>query len=458
MSGTRPGSSSAMTSTAALASNAVTLTSGDLERIKRLTKGEFNLNQKTLEQEADEARAALRKQASLERTKAFPNTLAAMRKRKEAAKDERLRAEEEARVKLDKEEEAIRLQERLRILENAHRQLTENTDKMKMLRSMKLASNIHDVRQRQIALAERKRDMEKEADEEAFQRMLLKIKAGDEREKAEAEARAAQRKAVAVGQKIQLAEFLDRKMREMEEYREEGRKIAAATKQRAIEEEEDKERKKLMVIQQNLEMKEANAAIMRAKVEAQKEAEREAERLAAYVAAKQKDAEVKAGIIRAKQEEAWRKARMIAEKVSRIRRSVGQWVLLVSCCFSWSSVSPRLFSQLRSVPFPFPLLVPCRMSASLRPECTARRSASPLPSPRLRPRPTLWRSTAAPCSVRCETTSKRTDSRSRRGWMQRPPTRGDGSRRRRSVLRATCARWTRWRTATSTSGGCVRSS
>ena len=44
-----------------------------------------------------------------------------------------------------------------------------------------------------------------------------------------------------------------------------------------MEEEEDKERKKVAVIQTNLEMREANAAIMRAKVEAQKEAEREAE-------------------------------------------------------------------------------------------------------------------------------------------------------------------------------------
>lgn len=66
-----------------------------------------------------------------------------------------------------------------------------------------------------------------------------------------------------------------------------------------------------------MEMREANAAIMKAKLEAQKDAEKEAERLAIYAAAKQKEAEVKAAIIRAKQEEAWRKARIIAEKNER---------------------------------------------------------------------------------------------------------------------------------------------
>ena len=308
-------------------SAAVILSTGELDRIRRMARQSSELSggggsaTVTLSA-ADEVEAIARtrrKELSTAHTARFPNTLGALRRRKESDRAERRLAEEAARCTLDDAEEDLRQQARLRVLEGAHSAMVDNTDKMKMLRSQRLLSYVHDVRQSQMALAERKRAVEREADEAAFQRMLLRIKDGDERARAEVDARAAQRKAVAAGQRVQLVEFLQRRAVEMEEYREAGRKLAAKAAADAKAEAEETERRRLAVVQANKEMAEINVQLRHIKDAAAKEAEAEAERLEAYVLAKQRDADIKAGIIRGKQAEASRKARLIAEKVRAYR-------------------------------------------------------------------------------------------------------------------------------------------
>lgn len=269
------------------------------------------------EQEREAAAKALRREMSSTRTAKFPNTLAAMRRKKEEDRIERLRAEEEARVVIDEEEEKLRQIERVRVLEAAHRSITENTDKMKMLRSLRLASYVDDVRQAQLAMAERRKKAAAEDEEAAFQRLLLRIKAGDERDAAEAEARAAQRKAVAIGQKAQLADFLRRRMEEMEATRLEGRRIAEKAAADAAADAAERERRKAAVIAANKEMAAINAHLHTLKEEGRAAAAAEEERIAAYAEAKAREAETKAGIIRARREEAARKARLIAERVEK---------------------------------------------------------------------------------------------------------------------------------------------
>jgi len=273
------------------------------------------LSMKTLKEEEDAAARVHRKELSATRTAQFPNTLAALRRRKQHAREERLAVEEEARCKVDAEEDELRQAERLRILEAAHRKLVDNTDKMKLLRSHRLASYVADVREGQVALAERRRAVAKGAEEEEFRALLGTIKEAEARERAEVEARAAQRRAVAVGQKLQLADFLRRRMEEGEAYRAEGRRIAEKAAADAYADEAERERRRAAVVAANREMAEVNAQLMRLKDEGRKEAAREEERLEAYLAAKQREAETKAAIVRGKQEEAARKARIIAEKV-----------------------------------------------------------------------------------------------------------------------------------------------
>merc|ERR1711871_1658882 len=75
------------------------------------------------------------KKLSNERLKHWPNTLEAMRKRKENFIRDKRDKEENDRREVDRQEAEIRKQSRMQTIKRANDMLYEQTDKMKMLRS-----------------------------------------------------------------------------------------------------------------------------------------------------------------------------------------------------------------------------------------------------------------------------------------------------------------------------------
>lgn len=99
------------------------------------------------------------------RTAKWPNTLEAQRKKKEAARQERLQAEEALRCAIDKEEEALKAEQRRLAIERANKMLYDQTDRVKALHTRMHMADIEGVRAEQIAFKERakERDRRREA-------------------------------------------------------------------------------------------------------------------------------------------------------------------------------------------------------------------------------------------------------------------------------------------------------
>jgi hypothetical protein len=294
----------------------IVLPGTELERMRRTVLADKDiLSLKSVDEEREVAARGARKALSDARAARFPNTLAALRKRKLHAREERLAKEEEERARLDDEEETLRQTERLRTLEAASNQIIENTDKMKMLRSQALGAYVRDTCEQQIALNKRKAALEKEEEEERHAALLETIAAGDARERVAIAGRAAKTASLAKDQRVQLAEVVGRRYTEQEETKQEGRRIAEAAKAAEIAEAREKDRRREAQRKANEDMLEVNRHLQSVKLESERKAAEDARQLEAYIAAKKVEAETKAALIEARRQEAIRKADYIAEKV-----------------------------------------------------------------------------------------------------------------------------------------------
>lgn len=140
------------------------------------------------ESKVDDSRSArdemLRKKSE-ERKAKWPNTLDAMRKKKEMWKIEKQAKEELERQKVDKEEDALKLQIREAQIKRANELLYEQTDKMKNLRSQMLYCDVIEEQKHQVAEKERKRAMERKMDEHWYQQQQIQMDEYDKREEKE---------------------------------------------------------------------------------------------------------------------------------------------------------------------------------------------------------------------------------------------------------------------------------
>lgn len=93
-----------------------------------------------------EARRLATKALSEQRTSQWPNTLEAMRKKKDRWKKDREEKAEEVRKQIDAEEMRFQRDARMKQVERANRLLFEQTDRMKTLRSKQLLADVVHVR------------------------------------------------------------------------------------------------------------------------------------------------------------------------------------------------------------------------------------------------------------------------------------------------------------------------
>lgn len=89
-----------------------------------------------------EARRQAIKLKSEQRTATWPNTLEAMRKKKDRWKKDKEERLEEERKKIDEEEMRLQREAQTKQIERANRLLYEQTDRMKTLRSKQLLADV----------------------------------------------------------------------------------------------------------------------------------------------------------------------------------------------------------------------------------------------------------------------------------------------------------------------------
>lgn len=170
------------------------------------------------------------------RVSQWPNTLEAMRRNKEAARERRLVNEEAERLKEDKRLAAVRAQERKVRIERANRMIYESTDRMKVLRSQLMFTDINAHRDRQVQQKQYWKTMQKELDGMWHGEIERQMREYDEKEEKDLAARHAKHQDIAKIQTRQLQEYKDKYIAQLRSEREEGIKIAAACVQEVADE------------------------------------------------------------------------------------------------------------------------------------------------------------------------------------------------------------------------------
>ncbi|TMW62852.1 hypothetical protein Poli38472_005470 [Pythium oligandrum] len=242
-----------------------TLSSDELERILASVSAPAQSNREARRQEL--------KSTSEQRKSQWPNTLEAMRKKKDRWKKDKEEREEEARKKIDEEEMRLQKEARTKQIERANRLLNEQTDRMKSLRSKQLLADV--VHHRKLQLAEKamlkaEDDMVKyEYDREVLEGVLR----GEEEEQREHKRRLQEHEKLAKIQKQQLEEYKQRYIDQLREEKREG-ELTKMKAEADYKEELEKERQRRLIAKQ--ESEETKLANMRLKEHqrAQKELER----------------------------------------------------------------------------------------------------------------------------------------------------------------------------------------
>ncbi|KAJ0410415.1 hypothetical protein P43SY_002747 [Pythium insidiosum] len=220
-----------------------------------------------------EARRQELKAKSEQRTSRWPNTLEAMRLKKDRWKKDKEEREEAARKVIDEEEARLQREARTKQIERANRLLNENTDRMKTLRSKQLLTDV--VHHRKLQLLEKKmlHDQDEMVNYEYDRRVLEGVLKAQEDETKEQQKQQQKLHELAKIQKEQLEEYKQRYIERLREEKRDGEQIKLKSEQ---EYKEEVERERQRRVRAKLECEETQLA--NARLKAHKEALKELER------------------------------------------------------------------------------------------------------------------------------------------------------------------------------------
>eukprot|EP00906_Rhabdomonas_costata_P036036 RCo050587 len=173
---------------------------------------------------------------SEERVKHWPNTIEALRLRKEQDRRDRLAEEEAVKQKLDVEEAEFQEAQRKAAIERANLMLYEQDDRIKTLTSKMLLSHVLEERNLQLTVKEQKKEMEKTQEQHWHSVLQEQLKKAREEEEVKQAAARAKAKQIQMLQKDQLAETQNRMRRQEEEQHAETLAIRAAAEKSVLEE------------------------------------------------------------------------------------------------------------------------------------------------------------------------------------------------------------------------------
>jgi len=207
---------------------------------------------------AAEDKRMARKQMSDARKQRWPNTLEAMRAKKENAMADRETVIERERQEIDRQEAELQKNSRMTAIERANRLLYDQTDKMKNLRSQQLYSDVIEDRQIQIQEKQLRANMNNARGEKYLRIQQQLIVEGDRKEEAEAEKRQQKNALIAAQQQEQLQAFKENYIRELRLEKEEGEAIKTKVEADLIKEKEEALRRRREAKQAALDTKIAN--------------------------------------------------------------------------------------------------------------------------------------------------------------------------------------------------------
>jgi len=157
------------------------------------------------------------KKLSEEKKEKWPNTLEALRLKKESFLAEKAQREEEVRQEIDRQEAELRRTTRLELIKRANDLMYDQTDKMKGLKSQKAYADVVYDRAKQVEEKKVAKEAERVWGLQFHEQILKRVADGDAEETKKIEKRHAMVKVLAVARKEQVDDVLARRAAEAAE-------------------------------------------------------------------------------------------------------------------------------------------------------------------------------------------------------------------------------------------------
>merc|ERR1719313_2888111 len=222
------------------------------------------------------------------RAKTWGNTLEGSRRKKAEEKRKKMELEELERQKVDAEEAKIQLDQRKATIDRANKLLYDESDRMKSFHSKMMVCDVLAEREAQVALKDELKKLEHVREDRFLAMEKQNYRKMLEREMKEKETKEELSRLAARAQKEQLAEYKEKKFREVEDQMLEGELL----RRKAIEDlegERKAERKRRgMAVQALAETQKANEYLKQIKAEDVLRQQREEEKVQEYAQRKEK--------------------------------------------------------------------------------------------------------------------------------------------------------------------------
>jgi len=227
------------------------LSKSELDRMRAMVEPDRQDNSQTI-------RKQQLKKLSEDKVKNWPNTLEAMRKKKENFIKERAEQDELRKQDIDREEAEMRRTQRLEAIGKANELLYEQTDKMKLLRSQMLYADIIETRVSQIDHKQLTKEQEKLRDAKFHEEVLRQVAAGEELEKQKIAKQQQKIEEVKIARKQQRDEVRSIKEEAELKVKSIGLQMKREIQDRVEEDAREYELKKRLAAENNLRMLRAN--------------------------------------------------------------------------------------------------------------------------------------------------------------------------------------------------------
>lgn len=219
----------------------------------------------------------------------WPNTIEALREKKERARAEKAEEEEALRRVIDAEEAALQKEKRRLAIERANKILYDETDRVKALHSRLILSDVLQEREAQIALKKQKQAAAKREEEEWHEKqkdMLRKMDDEEDRKDAELSLKSQQ---LQIARKDQLSELRKRHDKKLALLKREG-ELMKVKAQEDLRQERDAELNRMIREREaNMESMRANEYLQKLKLEEKRREEAEAEKMKQFSEVKEKN-------------------------------------------------------------------------------------------------------------------------------------------------------------------------
>eukprot|EP01065_Artemidia_motanka_P036127 TRINITY_DN44027_c0_g1_i1.p1 TRINITY_DN44027_c0_g1~~TRINITY_DN44027_c0_g1_i1.p1 ORF type:complete len:480 (+),score=235.06 TRINITY_DN44027_c0_g1_i1:67-1506(+) len=213
--------------------------------------GRFLTYDPTAAAKADQAHRLELQRISKERERNWPNTIEALRLKKERDRQQRLEEQEQQRCKVDDAEATFQATVREGAIRKANLMLYEQDDRVKNFSSKMFLSHVLDERAKQVLLQRQKEELQRQQE---YKWAILQdeaVRRAKEEEDAKVALQRERAKELRTAQRMQLEQVRARKLRERDETREEGRRVREAAERAILKEKESDDARRARAVEIN---------------------------------------------------------------------------------------------------------------------------------------------------------------------------------------------------------------